>query len=126
MKPGPSVSAASHPAAPPEAACQRGSCRPAARRIRSLRGRQLASRCRGQRQQKEPRAAQPWPGDIGGGIVLVTGGEPGGPHFGPLGDTLRKNVTFRNKPFGTFWDRTDRIRFKDNRCATSQPGRLCD
>jgi len=33
MKPGTSVSAASHHAAPPEAACQRGSCRPAARRI---------------------------------------------------------------------------------------------
>ena len=45
---------------------------------------------------------------------------------GPIGDTLRKNVAFRNKPFGTFWDRTDRIRFKDNRCATSQPGGLCD
>ena len=47
-------------------------------------------------------------------------------HFGPLGNTLRKNVAFRNKPFGTFWDRTDRIRFRDNRCATSQPGGLCD
>jgi hypothetical protein len=47
-------------------------------------------------------------------------------HFGPLGNTLHKNVAFRNKPFGTFWDRTDRIRFKDNRCATSQPGGLCD
>ena len=58
--------------------------------------------------------------------MLVTGGEPGDPHFGPLGDTLPKNVAFRNKPFGSFWDRTDRIRFKDNRCATSQPGRLCD
>ena len=70
MKPGTSVSAASHPAAPPEAACQRGSCRPAARRI----------------------------GPFGAGSLLL----------------------------GAADNDTDRIRFKDNRCATSQPGGLCD
>jgi hypothetical protein len=59
--------------------------------------------------------------DIGGGIVLVTGGEPGGPHFGPLGDTLPKNVAFRNKPFGTFWDRTDRIRFRTTAAPSPSP-----
>jgi parallel beta-helix repeat protein len=64
---------------------------------------------------------------LGGGIVLVTGGEPGGPQFEPSGNTVRKNVAFRNQPFDIAWDGTGTdVRFKGNRCDTSQPGGLCD
>jgi nitrous oxidase accessory protein NosD len=64
---------------------------------------------------------------LGGGIVLVTGGEPGGPQFEPSGNTVRKNVAFRNQPFDIAWDETgDDVIFRNNRCGTSQPGGLCD
>lgn len=64
---------------------------------------------------------------LGGGIVLVTGGEPGGPQFEPSGNTVRKNVAFRNQPFDIAWDGTGSgVVFKGNRCATSQPAGLCD
>jgi parallel beta-helix repeat protein len=60
---------------------------------------------------------------FGGGIVLVTGG----PQFEPSGNTVRKNVAFRNQPFDIAWDGTGSgVVFKGNRCATSQPGGLCD
>jgi hypothetical protein len=62
-----------------------------------------------------------------GGIVLVTGGEPGGPQFEPSGNTVRKNVAFGNQPFDIAWDGTgDDVTFRGNRCGTSQPGGLCD
>jgi nitrous oxidase accessory protein NosD len=66
---------------------------------------------------------------LGGGIVLVTAEpeEPGGEPVAPSGNTIRKNVAFRNQPFDIFWDGTGTgNRFVDNRCATSQPGGLCD
>jgi nitrous oxidase accessory protein NosD len=64
---------------------------------------------------------------LGGGIVLVTGGEPGGPQFEPSGNTVRKNVAFGNQPFDIAWDGTgDDVTFRGNRCATSQPEGLCD
>jgi parallel beta-helix repeat protein len=64
---------------------------------------------------------------LGGGIVLVTGGEPGGLQIEPSGNTVRKNVAFRNQPFDIAWDGTGTdVRFKGNRCATSQPEGLCD
>ncbi len=64
---------------------------------------------------------------LGGGIVLVTGGEPGGTQFAPSGNTVRKNVAFRNRPFDIAWDGTGSgVVFKGNRCATSRPGGLCD
>jgi parallel beta-helix repeat protein len=64
---------------------------------------------------------------LGGGIVLVTGGEPGGPQLAPSGNTVRKNVAFRNQPFDIAWDGTGTdVRFKGNRCATSQPDGLCN
>jgi nitrous oxidase accessory protein NosD len=63
----------------------------------------------------------------GGGIVVVTGGEPGGPQVEPSGNTVRKNVAFRNQPFDISWDGTGSgVVFKGNRCATSQPEGLCD
>jgi nitrous oxidase accessory protein NosD len=65
--------------------------------------------------------------ELGGGIVLVTGGEPGGEQFAPSGNTVRRNVAFKNQPFDLFWDGTGTgVRFKGNRCATSQPEGLCD
>lgn len=64
---------------------------------------------------------------LGGGIVLVTGGEPGGPQFEPSRNTVRKNVALRNRPFDISWDGTgDGNRFVDNLCRTSQPDGLCD
>jgi parallel beta-helix repeat protein len=64
---------------------------------------------------------------LGGGIVLVTGGEPGGPQFEPSGNTVRKNVAFGNQPFDIAWDGTGSgVVFRGNRCATSQPEGLCD
>ena len=64
---------------------------------------------------------------LGGGIVLVTGGEPGGPQFEPSGNTVRKNIAFRNQPFDIAWDGTGSgVVFRGNRCATSQPEGLCD
>ena len=64
---------------------------------------------------------------LGGGIVLVTGGEPGGPQFEPSGNTVRKNVALRNRPFDISWDGTGTgNRFVNNRCRTSQPDGLCD
>jgi nitrous oxidase accessory protein NosD len=66
---------------------------------------------------------------LGGGIVLVTAEpeEPGGEPVAPSGNLIRKNVAFRNRPFDIFWDGTGvGNRFVDNRCATSQPGGLCD
>ena len=66
-------------------------------------------------------------GGLGGGIVLVTGGEPGGPQFEPSGNRVRKNVAFGNQPFDIAWDGTgDGVTFRGNRCGTSQPGGLCD
>ena len=64
--------------------------------------------------------------ELGGGIVLVTGGEPGGEQLEPSGNTVRRNVAFKNQPFDIFWDGTGTgVRFKGNRCATSQPEGLC-
>jgi parallel beta-helix repeat protein len=63
----------------------------------------------------------------GGGIVLVTGGEPGGPQLAPSGNAVRKNVAFGNEPFDIFWDETgDDVTFRNNRCGTSQPAEVCD
>ena len=64
---------------------------------------------------------------LGGGIVLVTGGEPGGPQFEPSGNRVRKNVAFGNQPFDIAWDGTgEDVTFRGNRCGTSQPGGLCN
>jgi parallel beta-helix repeat protein len=64
---------------------------------------------------------------LGGGIVLVTGGEPGGPQFVPSGNRVRKNVAFANQPFDIAWDGTGTdVLFKANRCGTSEPEGLCD
>jgi hypothetical protein len=64
---------------------------------------------------------------LGGGIVLVTGGEPGGPQFQPSGNTVRRNVALGNQPFDIAWDGTGTdVRFRGNRCETSQPEGLCD
>ena len=95
----------------------------------SLRQWHPAPGCRGQRHQQEPGAGQPREGveGLGGGIVLVTGGEPGGPQFEPSGNRVRKNVAFGNQPFDIAWDGTgDDVTFRGNRCGTSQPGGLCD
>jgi hypothetical protein len=51
----------------------------------------------------------------------------GGEQFAPSGNTVRRNVAFKNRPFDLFWDGTGTgVRFKGNRCATSQPEGLCD
>lgn len=64
---------------------------------------------------------------FGGGVVLVSGGEPGGPVFAPSGNTVRRNVALRNRPFDISWDGTGSgNRFDDNLCRTSQPAGLCD
>ena len=64
----------------------------------------------------------------GGGIVLVSSdGADGAPVVAPSGNTVRKNVAFRNQPFDISWDGTGSgVVFRGNRCATSQPGDLCN
>jgi parallel beta-helix repeat protein len=64
----------------------------------------------------------------GGGIVLVSSdGAGGAPVVAPSGNTVRKNVAFRNQPFDISWDGTGSgVVFRGNRCATSQPEGLCE
>jgi hypothetical protein len=62
-----------------------------------------------------------------GGIVLVTGGEPGGPPVRAVRQHRPQERHLPDQPFDISWDGTGSgVVFKGNRCATSQPEGLCD
>jgi nitrous oxidase accessory protein NosD len=58
---------------------------------------------------------------VSGGIAVTTG--PGGTE--PQNDVVDHNKAFANTPNDLFWDGSGAVRFKKNRCATSDPDGLC-
>jgi parallel beta-helix repeat protein len=65
------------------------------------------------------------PSAFTGGIVVVSSATAGGD--APNNNRIVRNTAFRNEPFDVFWDESGSgNRFRANRCATSDPQRICE